>query len=270
MGTVTVSTTSLGSSVGATYTPTESTNRTIFVHGTFTDLNGCELADNVTLWTLSLYRSGVATSNNECTTASAYSCYQANEPANVAITSCSGATDTVGTYEWTLSSLVYYADPTDTGTYSAQNWIPHVRIVDDSSSAVESTASTFEIATLASIDVSSSITYGSVAVGANSSQQTATVWHMGNKGAMDAFVKVGGDMTCTTGTVAAGQVRYSLTTGFTYASGTAMTTTDANIDLNMTAGSSGTAQSSVYLMLNLPSAGGYSGTCTNTATFTAN
>jgi hypothetical protein len=118
------------------------------------------------------------------------------------------------------------------------------------------------------LDVTQSIEYGSVAVGAVSTEQTATISNTGNR-AIDAEVSADGAMTCDTlGSIAAAQAKWSLSTGFTYASaGTALSTTPTTMDDSTAQRTGAATETDTFWKLQVPS--GVAGACTNNVTFTA-
>jgi Flp pilus assembly CpaE family ATPase len=164
----------------------------------------------------------------------------------------------------------YFADPTDTGAPQvATTWTGRVIVTDDDASASSAVTDTVEMGSLIALDVTSSIAYGTIALGATSSEQTTTITNAGNR-AMDAEVSADGDMTCTTvGSVAVGQAKWSLSTGFVYASaGTALSTSATSAD-NSTAQRTGASTTTpLYWKVQLPSSG-IKGSCSNSITFTA-
>jgi hypothetical protein len=147
-----------------------------------------------------------------------------------------------------------------------------VVVTDSGSLSGNAVSSTSEVSSLISLNVTASIAYGSLALGDTSAaDQTVTITNTGNRN-MDADVKADGNMACTgVGSITVGQVKYSLSGGFTYASaGTAMTTSDANVN-NSTAQRTNDASASttaVYFKIQIPTTG-VAGTCSNTLTFTA-
>ncbi len=143
---------------------------TIYATGTVSDQNG--YAD-LLYATSTFYRSAVGPS---CT-ADNNNCYQ------VASTSCSFTSCSGNSCDLSCSAGIYFfADPTDAGTYVAQDWRADVQVDDQSSGA--DTQSTFgsDMLTLRALAVDSSIAYGSVEVSSDTGAYTptTTVENIGN------------------------------------------------------------------------------------------
>lgn len=261
---VTISATSYGGSA-ADLTLTENTTITAYVFGAASDTNGCDEIDQTSQFTLKFFRTdqtdACSADNNNCYTASAATTVDQCTP---------GGSDTSSRYQFAVS-VQYWADSTDAGgPNAATTWTAKVIATDDGASTGNATTTT-EMNSLIALNVTAAIDYGTVALNAVSNEQTATITNTGNRN-MDANVKGDANMTCTTvGAIDIGQVKYSLSQGFTYASqGTAMTLVDANTT-NSTAQrtNEGVASTTpLYFKLGVP-ASGVAGTCTNTLTFTA-
>ena len=133
---------------GSAITLTENTTTSISVTGTITDSNG---NGDISYATATIYRSGVtstsacAASNNDCYPIASSSC---------TLSSCSGNSCSVSC----TTNIWYYADPTDSGTYSVQNWEAQVTGVDDGG-LVGSATSSVELNTLNALDVSDPVLY---------------------------------------------------------------------------------------------------------------
>ena len=244
---------------------------------TVTDNNSCLNAsggDEISSAIINVYRSGIGQANCQ-----ASGDYNANNCYPDAYTSwtpscsqdagtCSGASDSDANWTCTFS-LQYHADPTvDNSQYPSENWLASVQATDDDSA----TSSLTESATgnemgmfLAYSVLESNISYGNVGAGSTSAQQETTVKATGNVG-LDENLS-GTDMTSGANTIAVTQQEHSFTDGFTYGSGTDLTTTSTEYELNCpkttTTGSPATKKT--YWLLQVPEntpPGTYSGTNT--------
>ncbi len=253
----------------ATITVNEGSMFTLWVYGQATDNNGCTNITAASSGSLKVYRTNVSSGsscsvdNNDC-----YSKSLTSNPDYVEA-SCTGAADLVMNYE-TSMNFDYFVDPTDAGSpNAASNWTAAVTITDQSAASGTGTT-TFEVASTVYLDVTSSVSYGSVALGADSSQVTATLTNTGNY-VINANIKGNADMTCTgagSSGIAIGNAHYSTSTGFAYAAGRALTTSDVLFGTKLAAKTTATSTESVYWLLRMPSTG-VGGSCSNTLTFTA-
>ncbi len=181
---------------------TEGTTTTVSATGTIEDLNGWA---DISIASSSINRSGVGStcSNNE------NNCYKV--PA-CSLSNCAGTSCTL-----TCSAEVqYFAEPTDSGTYSAENWLASVRAEDASGLFVIATTG-IEMQTTRGLTVDTSITYDDDEVlgmepGANTGSRvaTTTVSNTGNS-AIDIALSGTG-----IGTIPVGSQHYATST-FDYA-----------------------------------------------------
>ena len=186
------------------------------------------------------------------------------------LTGCTpGGSDLTVDYEFDFA-VQYYADATDASSdpdYSTDTWTAYVAVTDDNSGSDSDSATTTEMNTLLAIDVTSSVDYGTIALGAsNGTAKTVTVTNTGNENSLDATIEQASTWTCTVGTIAQSAVDWNLTDGGAGA-GTTVSATPANLSMSINK-YGGTATDDVYLYLTLPSTG-VGGTCTSTLTFTA-
>lgn len=265
--------------LAGTLTPVENDINYVIVSGVVSDPNGCEDINNVTG---KFFRTGVtdacADDNNNCSSFSqSLAVMKANDPVNP----CTGAGDTDISYRFSVP-FYNFADPTDAGTagkandYDAQEWELKLYVVDNSS-ALDTVTPVFEVASLAAFSTAASINYGTVALGADSSEQTVTFTNTGNM-YVDSSVAASGNMTETSGNydvIPAGNVHYSLTQGFTYGTATATVITPSTSELALQLpqqlvdnGPSTAPTVDSYWVLRMP-ASGVNGTYSNTLTFTA-
>ncbi len=260
-------------------TLTENTTTTVYVSGTFTDLNTCNDPANGGQIKVALGRSSNFTSDdcgafdaNDCVTeATAMTTGSGNGTYwDCSVGACDSSTDTTGTFVCN-ADLQYFLEPTDTGTYSADTLKVAVSIHDGTGFGSIATNTSQEANTTTAIALDdSSIDYGTVALGGTSAEQTVVVTNTGNS---ISGIKVnisGTDMSCNgqTGAIDKGQQHWSTTAAQAYGTMTALTGTAAQMFTSMakaTAAASPVTQST-YWKLQLP-ASGVGGTCAGTVTY---
>ncbi|MEK7465284.1 MAG: hypothetical protein AAB631_00740 [Patescibacteria group bacterium] len=254
-------------------TLTENTTTTVTITATISDGNGC--SDVFSSGTISavLYRSGVAATSS-CT-ADDSNCYRSITLVDTGGT-CTGGTDTSGNASGTVP-MQYFAEATDaSSTFPTQWWVAFVKASDfaSASSTATSTAAT-ELNSLYALNITGSISYGSVAAGADTgaSNQTATVTNTGNFKIDSEFS--GTNMTDGSNTINATQQKYA-TSSVTYASLTFnLSTTATARDINIVKATSSSTPSTqgTFWGIAIPNgqvAGSYTGTNTFTAVYSSN
>lgn len=273
---------------GTTLDLTENTLTNVYIYGTYSDDNGCDEVATSTGGgsgyaagvTTSLYRSGAGIG---CT-ATTESCYTGISCNTYACTP--GGTDTTGSFACT-TTVQYYAEPTDSGTYSAQTWKATATSGDkywDGTSitggnvttvgVASSTSSGVELSALVALGLGSdgnggSIAYGSLALGGTSAADVTLA--LKNTGNVTMIPQVSGTaMTCSNGqTITAGYQKYATSTGVAYGSKKALTGSAVGIfhATNCFAVSTSTFNSTTNTqwMIQLPSTG-IAGTCSGTNT----
>ena len=256
--------------------PEEATTKSIPVTATVTDTNGCSTTEVTNVYAY-VYRSGVTytgcdtaaeTNNNYCYAEVA--CTQDNA-------SCNAGTG-AATYTCSIT-MQYYADPTDTGTqHDTENWLASVKAIDDDSASGNTEITTgVELNSLVAFSVQDSINYGSLGVGqANDPlDRTLITTATGNVG-LDQEHSGSANMctdypSCNTpgGTpIAVTNQKYALT-GVAYASGTTLTTTPTEIELNIPKVTTASATTgTTYWGISIPT-GTVSGTYNGANTITA-
>lgn len=263
---ITVATVSLDADV-STVNPTESSTTNVFVHGTYTDNNGCdEVTSALVTTTVYLTTSGVTCDKNEV------DCYKdTSASASCAVSSCSGGTDETGVYECTLP-LYYFA--------TTGGWTASVTLNDGTGDSTAST-DTFTYSGLTGISVPSSMDFGNVAYGATSGTTTDaatyTVTNSGNNNATTVTVN-GTDLTCTDGTIATSSVRITSSTPgsgcSTYSGMKQLATAASDLGITITKATASSTPSTATLCARVqatPKTGSVlSGACAGTATFVAN
>lgn len=254
----------------ASFSPLENDQRSIYIHGTATDNNGCGDISATGQWGLVLHRSGVAPT---CS-ADNNNCYIATSMTQLTLTGCTGGADLNLNYEFVID-VEHFIDPTDAGApYEAEDWEAAVT-VEDRSHVRGNRSDRVEVNSLLAFDVSASVNYGTIALGADSDQETITFTSTGNR-AVDASQTAtsgdSGNMVCNgqgSQNIAVGNVHISLSDGFAYGDGQALTAGASVFNLSL-AKRTGDAVSTkdTYLLLRMPSSG-IGGSCSNTVTFSA-
>ena len=220
---------------GAAITLTENTTTTVYATTTVTDSNGCS---EITSVVADFYRTTITESG--CDTAGEAdnnNCYSEVTCTAVAGT-CTGGSDTSGDYVCSVA-LQYYADPTDSGSHSATDWSATFEASDGTASSTTDTANA-ELNALLSLDVTSSIDFGTLSANSDSgaTNETTTVTNTGNV-AMDPELS-GTNLTSGGDTILVGNQEYSAT-AFTYGAGTDLTGSAVGLDLSLAQPTSGTA-----------------------------
>lgn len=261
---VTVSDTSGSGDISTTgFTPNEGTDKTLYVRGTVEDANGCS---DIAQVDVKVFRSGVT---NFCSDDD-NNCYSTS---TTTFTGCTGAGVDTADFEVAIPQR-FYIDPTDSGPYNGQTWRVYTTVTDNSSAVGSYHGPDYPVNSVAAFSVSpSTISYGTVALGDTSAEQTVTFTNTGNRDE-DSLVSADHDMTSNLSgynDIPASNVHASTTEGFSYSDPTslAITTSDQDLPIGLvkeTTPSPTTADS--YWLLQMPSSG-VNGTYTNTLTFTA-
>ncbi|MFH1722424.1 MAG: hypothetical protein ABH950_07470 [Candidatus Altiarchaeota archaeon] len=173
-------------------------------------------------------------------------------------TSCALSGGSGNTVDVVCSFTVeYYADPGE--------WNCTINATDDIAYGVGWDNTT--INTLTALSVPSSLSFGSLALGATSGDQTLTVTNTGNEQidiSLDGYGSVNGDgyaMTCSTGNVDLANLRYDLSSDTAFGSMTSLTddsVTLSSFDLAQRTGAVSTKDA--YWKIQIP-ASGVSGSC---------
>lgn len=207
----------------------KATTADIPITAVVSDNNSCNDLSTVEA---SLYRSAITyagcdtngeDNNNNC---------YAQVSCSVSGGSCTGNSDATANYSCTVS-VQYHADPTIASTqYDAQNWLATVNAIDDdAASDNDEVAAGVEMYTLNAQDVTAAINYGSLDVGQSNDplDQTTVVTNRGNIG-LDQEVS-GTDLT-DVDSIDVSYQKYALATSTAYASGTALSTSPTETELN--------------------------------------
>lgn len=256
---------------GDPITLTESTTTSVPVTATVTDKNGCSTSEITTVHAYA-YRSGATCTSTA--NSNGNNCY-----AQISCTQDVGTCDTLeGSVDYTCSvPIQYYADPTVADTpFASENWIGRVSATDDDTTSGSASSTGVEMNALIAFDVTTEINYGSLGIGeildATALPQQLITTPTGNVGLDQSHL--GTQMctnypTCTGGTpIPVGQQHYGLT-AVAYSSGTPLTTTAAEVELNVPKVNNGTVTTkTTFWGIQIPS-GTLAGTYTGQNTITA-
>lgn len=247
----------------------ENTTTPITVKATVTDNNGCGKISNVYAYA---YRSGKGYTN--CDTleeANNNFCYP-QISCSVDAGTCSGASDAAANYTCTIN-FQYYADATasTSGTiqFPTENWLATVKAIDNNSTNHNlEVTSGIEMNALIAFDISpKAINYGTLSVGGKNDplNQILTTTATGNVG-LDQEHK-GIPKMCTNydastnpncATVSGTQIdvtkqKYGLTASTSYASGTQLTTSPVEVEINVPKVTTGTPTTkNIYWGIEIP------------------
>lgn len=252
---------------GLDITLTEGTTTSVSMTAVVTDNNSCQDISSVEA---SLYRSGVGyAACDDNSEDDDNSCYAVISCSVGGGNTCDSSSDASASYTCTVS-VQYFADPTDAGTvYPTETWKNTVIGTDNNSAADDTELSTgVEMNSLVGYDVSASIAYGNLGVGQSNDplDKTTTITATGNVG-LDEEVS-GTDMDDGgVNTIAVAFQKYALATSTAYASGTSLSTTPTELELNVlkTTSVGSPATKNTWWGLSIPLgtvAGVYSGTNT--------
>lgn len=218
---------------GSDITLTEGTTTSVAMTATVTDNNSCQDLSTVTA---SAYRSSVTYAS--CDTvgeANNNNCYAVISCSVGGGNTCDSSSDSSASYTCSVS-LQYFSDPTDVGTqYPSDTW-KDTFLATDNNSATGSTELTtgVEMNSLVGYSITSAINFGSLSVGASNDplDKTTTMTATGNVG-LDEEVS-GTDMDDgATHTITVDNQKYSLTAATAYASGTSLSGTPTELELNV-------------------------------------
>ncbi len=249
---------------GSAIVLTENTTTAVYATTTVTDSNGCGSIYGVTA---NIRRSGVAAAScDQVGEADNNSCYPVLT-CTVEAGTCTGGSDTAANYVCS-TSLQFYADPTDSGSFSAQNWTVDLIAGDGVATTTEAANASVELNSLAALNVDASLAYGTIAANTDTGalNSTTTVTNTGNTN-IDPDIS-GTNMTSGGDTIAVGNQEYSSSI-FTYGSGTDLSTSPTSLDLTLAKPTSASAVTDdVSWGIAIPG-GTPPGNYTGTNTFTA-
>lgn len=264
---------------GSAISLTENSTKAVTLTATISDNNSCASGEIASVVGYA-YRSSVGYTTNcdDATDADNNDCYP--EISCTAVTegnTCTGNTDASVDYTCSVN-IYYYADPTDTATiYVDDTWLDTIKATDDDSATHNETVATgVEMSSLTAASITNAINYGNLGVDEKNDplDQTTTTTPTGNVG-LDQEVSGSANMctdypTCSVGTpIGVAYQKYSLTTSTAYASGTALSTSATETELNVPKATSGSPTTKdTWWGILIPTgtiAGTYSGANTLTA-----
>ena len=249
---------------------TENTSTTVTITATITDNNGCQSVFASGSVQAVLYRSGLAATSS-CTS-DENNCYRNITLFEIGNT-CTDGSDTTGDASGTIP-VWYFAEATDaSSTFSGETWQATVTAQDlDGATATSSDGTPPELNTTLALNITASISFGTLSPNTSSSiaqLQVATTTNTGNYNGLDVEFS-GTNMTSGGDTIAATQERYG-TSSAAYNSLTHQLTTSPvvrDVNLGRNTSSATTAASSTFWGIAVPG-GQPNGSYTGTNTFTA-
>ncbi|MCX6737535.1 MAG: hypothetical protein NTX26_02270, partial [Candidatus Parcubacteria bacterium] len=249
---------------------------------TVTDANSCLNASaghEIASALINVRRSGITKSS--CVASGDYNpnnCYPDAsafwDPSCTQTGTCGGAGD--NTIEWECTfPLRYHADPTDVGTYSAENWVADVTATDDNSAgtgSITATTGANELDQFADYTLNTAtIAYGNMDPGADSAEKSVIMSATGNVG-LDENLS-GTLLTSGSDTIAIDRQHYNVTPGgglgWSGSGAVALTDTPVKAELNIakTTITASPEDETTYWILRVPdpqATGSYTGTNTIT------
>jgi len=217
IGNATPDISSLSLNGGRSIVLTEGTTTEIIVSGAVSDNNSCQDLVSVKI---AMYKQGVScVSTEDAENSDVCYFYEDVNPANDS--SCRSSSDLSYTLDHNFQ-VYYYADN--------GQWVTTVTARDSSESS-SMTSSAVSLNELLSIDVSSSLSFGTLFSGATSSgENIITIMNTGN--VKNDVGLLGGDLTCDSGIVPVGKQEYNLS-NFNYGNGVDLTTRSVNLNLDL-------------------------------------
>lgn len=235
--------------------------KTVYVNGLVEDLDGQNTITNVRGV---FYRSG-ATGGTACT-ASGNDC--------AVVASCGLVNDTnVNRKVYSCRmDLQYYSDSTDaSGRYPTENWVAHVEVTDGTDTGSDS-ALTKEMNSILSLNFSGDIAFGNHDIGDVTTSANNVEYPIAQSGNVNADVEVSmpSGMACTSGSIAAGNLKWALTdVGFASGSATALTNSPVDTNLDVAYGTDASPGPSKFLYVNISIPSAIGGTCSGTTVISA-
>jgi len=146
-------------------------------------------------------------------------------------------------------------------------WTCKIRAYDDSSSGSNEITTT--VNELVALSIPATINFGTLNLGDTSTNASEVEFSVENKGNVQIDVQVSGNnMTCASGTIPIGNMRYGSADNTSYDLMTTLTTGAVPFDLNITKSTGSASSATTYWRIQIPSSG-VGGTCSNTIAFTA-
>ncbi len=239
----------------------ENSTKAVTLTCVITDNNGCADVSNATA---TIYYTTNGNSGFDCS-ADNNTCYRIDS--GCALNgSCSGN----DRYATCTANLWFHATSTNEYPSDSIFWVGRMRGSDSQGAAAvaTNTSQNIDVNALLGLNITAAINYGTVSPQATSSQQVIVATTTGN---VPIDINLAGtNLTKTPDSIAVGQQRYSLSTGFNWEAGTALTTSDIALELDSgkPTQNPSNAADDIYWRIVIPAGqatGTYSGTVTSTA-----
>ncbi len=238
----------------------ENSTKSVTLACAITDPNGC---NDIASATATIYFSLV--SNGFNCAADNNTCYRVDSGCTLN-GSCSGN----DRYATCTAALWFHATSTNENPTDSIIWTGRMTGFDSYglSASATNTGQNIDVNALLGLSITATINYGTISPLSTSSQQTIVATTTGN---VPIDINLAGtNLVKTPDFIPVGQQRYSTTSGFSYASGAALTTGGANLELDSGKPTTNpsNATNSIFWLIVIPSGspvGTYTGTVTSTA-----
>lgn len=180
---------------------------TLYIHGSYTDANGCDDIDRLGLV---FYRSGVETTTDDgiavCTNDDEQNCYDDSSKGYTLMTRCKESSSTEGAYQGTID-LQYFADATvgdfsdQPSDFSDQEWVAQITLIDNAGLSA-SAQSTTEVPLSNGFALESEdISFGSVGLNNFARTSLVTLVNTMNDNNQDYAIELNGEsgLSCSDG-----------------------------------------------------------------------
>ena len=245
-----------------TITPNSSTIKTIHINGTVSDDDG---ESDIASVNTTFYKSEI--SNQENCSEDNNNCYKNSS------CSLSYVSSTTQKYNCQID-LQYFIDSTDeSGRFPNEHWITHIKVIDTLSASSTDNTTTKEIASVLSLNIPSTINYGTLNLGDQTTSENNIDTLIIQQGNTESDIMVSGEnMICSEiGSIPLSNQKWSIgDIGYSHPNATPLTSTPtlANIYVGYLDDDSGTSSKSLYWNIGIATSS-LKGTCSSTSTITA-
>jgi hypothetical protein len=236
----------------------------LHINGVVADTNG---DDDIASVAVKFYRSAMGGS---CSAGDDNYCYIDDTDSNCALDTTYGD-DTQAKFDCQFN-INYYADATDANSdnYTSTDWTVEVYLLDDDASSAEDTSLQKVMPTLRSLSIPSTISFGTMALGASLDAGEGEQMSIEQYGNDEASVEVSmaSDMTCDSSD--AGIPKANIEWALSDAgidNGTDLTTSAADTSIDIGLRTDGVVTDKLYWFIEIP-ASGVEGECTGTTVIT--
>ena len=250
---------------------TENSTKEVYVRGRFTDNNGCDEVNGAAGIVTTLYRSGV----DQDTNCGANNLNCRPDLACEVYNCIAGGADVEAGFLCT-TTLQYFADATDAGTYETQSWKATATSTDSSNATGVGTSAGSDVNSLTAIGLGEdaagdAIAYGELALGAANTDDSANIiWRNTGNTTFNPTVSSAAAMNCTVGIIPIANQHFATSSAVGYTGQMALSSDPTSL-LSATdscyAKATGTGAASstgnIFWKIQLP-ANGISGSCTGT------